>query len=49
MILKKQFGRTGHNSIRIIFDSYALSNATQAETNQILELSLSWKSLIIIN
>lgn len=40
MILKKQFGRTGHFSSRIIFGAYALSKATQEEADQILEILL---------
>jgi len=40
MIPKQSFGRTGHDSTRIIFGSYALSSASQAEADQILELLL---------
>ena len=42
MIHKQPFGRTGHDSTRIIFGSYALSNATQAEADRILELLLEY-------
>ena len=40
MISKMKFGRTGHDSTRIIFGGYALSKATQEEAEQILELLL---------
>ncbi len=36
------FGRTGHESSRIIFGAYALSKATQAEADQVLELLLQY-------
>ncbi|MHA2064631.1 MAG: aldo/keto reductase [Candidatus Thorarchaeota archaeon] len=36
MILKQEFGRTGHQSTRVIFGAYALSNATQAEADRTL-------------
>ncbi len=42
MIPKSQFGRTGHTSTRIIFGAYALSTATQAEANRILDMLLEW-------
>ena len=42
MISKKLFGRTGHESTRLIFGGYALSSATQAEADQVLELLLSY-------
>ena len=42
MIPKQQFGRTGHASTRIIFGGYALSNASQAEANRILEMLLEY-------
>ena len=42
MISKQPFGRTGHTSTRIIFGSYALSKATQAEADRILELLLEY-------
>ena len=42
MIPRIQFGRTGHASTRIIFGAYALSKATQAEANQILEILLEY-------
>ena len=42
MISKQAFGRTGHMSSRIIFGSYALSKATQAEADRILELLLTY-------
>jgi aryl-alcohol dehydrogenase-like predicted oxidoreductase len=40
MILRNQFGRTGHASTRIIFGAYALSKATQAEADRILYMLL---------
>lgn len=40
MILRNQFGRTGHASTRIIFGAYALSKATQAEADRILDMLL---------
>jgi|GEM_PF-38102 len=40
MILRNQFGRTGHASTRIIFGAYALSKATQAEADRILNMLL---------
>jgi predicted aldo/keto reductase-like oxidoreductase len=40
MIPRSQFGRTGHASTRIIFGSYALSKATQAEADRILAMLL---------
>lgn len=42
MIPKLPFGRTGHASTQIIFGSYALSNATQKEADQVLELLLEY-------
>lgn len=42
MIPKLHFGRTGHDSSRIIFGAYALSQATQAEADQVLELLLCY-------
>ena len=42
MISKQVFGRTGHSSTRIIFGSYALSQATQAEADDILDLLLKY-------
>ena len=38
MISKLFFGRTGHLSSRVIFGSYAISNATQAEADCTLDL-----------
>jgi aryl-alcohol dehydrogenase-like predicted oxidoreductase len=38
MIPKMKFGRTGHDSTRIIFGGYALSKATQEESDQVLKL-----------
>ncbi len=38
MIEKMPFGRTGHNSSRVIFGAAALGNVTQAEADQTLEL-----------
>lgn len=40
MIPKNGFGRTGHESSRIIFGGYALSAATQAEADRVLDLLL---------
>jgi len=42
MIAKQDFGRTGHESTRIIFGAYALSKAKQAEAGRILELLLEY-------
>jgi aryl-alcohol dehydrogenase-like predicted oxidoreductase len=42
MIPKQGLGRTGHKSTRIIFGSYALSDATQAEADRILDLLLEY-------
>jgi len=42
MISKQPFGRTGHASTRVIFGAYALSQATQAEADRILELLLDY-------
>ncbi|MHA2153437.1 MAG: aldo/keto reductase [Candidatus Thorarchaeota archaeon] len=42
MIPKQPFGRTGHDSTRIVFGSYALSNATQAEADSVFELLLEY-------
>jgi aryl-alcohol dehydrogenase-like predicted oxidoreductase len=42
MIPKIGFGRTGHESSRIIFGSYALSAATQAEADRVLDLLLQY-------
>ena len=42
MISKQPFGRTGHDSTRIIFGGYALSNATQGEADRALELLLEY-------
>jgi aryl-alcohol dehydrogenase-like predicted oxidoreductase len=40
MIPQQPFGRTGHTSTRMIFGAYALSQATQAEADRVLELLL---------
>ena len=40
MIPRLAFGRTGHKSTRAIFGSYALSSATQAEADRMLDLLL---------
>lgn len=40
MIARQLFGRTGHASSRIIFGAYALSNATEADAERILEILL---------
>ena len=42
MISKQPFGRTGHASTRVIFGAYALSKATQAEADGVLELLLEY-------
>lgn len=42
MIPKSQFGRTGHSSTRVIFGSWALCNATQAEADRILSTLLQY-------
>ena len=42
MIAKHEFGRTGHLSTRIIFGAAALSNVTQAEADQTLEVLLKY-------
>ena len=42
MISKQSFGRTGHPSTQIIFGAYALSNATQAEADNVLEILLKY-------
>jgi aryl-alcohol dehydrogenase-like predicted oxidoreductase len=42
MIPKAAFGRTGHVSSRVIFGAWALSNATQKEADQVLELLLEY-------
>ena len=40
MISTQAFGRTGHTSTRVVFGAYALSEATQAEADRVLELLL---------
>jgi aryl-alcohol dehydrogenase-like predicted oxidoreductase len=42
MIPKKSFGGTGYSSSRVIFGAYALSQATQAEADEVLELLLKY-------
>ncbi|MFX1377126.1 MAG: aldo/keto reductase [Promethearchaeota archaeon] len=42
MIAKQKFGKTEHLSTRIIFGGAALSNVTQAEANQTLEVLLKY-------
>ena len=42
MITRELFGRTGHASSQIIFGAWALSNATQAEAEQILGILLEY-------
>jgi aryl-alcohol dehydrogenase-like predicted oxidoreductase len=42
MFAKNPLGRTGHASTRLIFGSYALSQATQAEADRVLELLLAY-------
>jgi aryl-alcohol dehydrogenase-like predicted oxidoreductase len=41
MVTRQPFGRTGHTSSRLIFGSYALYRATQAEADRVLELLLA--------
>jgi predicted aldo/keto reductase-like oxidoreductase len=38
MIPRQEFGRTGHQSTRVIFGAYALNKATQTEADSILAL-----------
>ncbi|MEE8632285.1 MAG: aldo/keto reductase [Candidatus Bathyarchaeia archaeon] len=38
MISRQEFGRTGHQSTRVIFGAYALNKATQVEADSILAL-----------
>ncbi|MHA1219183.1 MAG: aldo/keto reductase [Candidatus Heimdallarchaeaceae archaeon] len=42
MIPKNMFGCTNHASSRIIFGAYALSNATQEETDDVLKMLLEY-------
>jgi len=42
MIPSLPFGRTGHMSTRVIFGAYALSKATQAEADRVLDLLLEY-------
>jgi len=42
MIPRQTFGRTGHESTRIIFGGYALSGATQTKADHILEMLLEY-------
>jgi diketogulonate reductase-like aldo/keto reductase len=42
MILRSLFGRTGHASTRVIFGSWALSKATQAEADRVLSMLLEY-------
>lgn len=42
MIQKLPFGRTGHQSSRVIFGAYALSAATQNEADEVLEVLLKY-------
>jgi len=42
MIPKQPFGRIGHQSTRLIFGSYALSQATQNEADSVLEILLEY-------
>jgi aryl-alcohol dehydrogenase-like predicted oxidoreductase len=41
MIPRTVFGRSGHASSRIIFGLYALSHASQAEADRVLEILLA--------
>jgi aryl-alcohol dehydrogenase-like predicted oxidoreductase len=42
MIPKQPFGRTGHLSTRAIFGAFALSRATQAQADRVLEILLEY-------
>ena len=42
MISKQPFGRTGHASTHILFGSYALSKATQADADHVLDILLGY-------
>lgn len=42
MITKQAFGRTGHLSSRILLGAAALGNVTQAETDEAMDLALSF-------
>jgi aryl-alcohol dehydrogenase-like predicted oxidoreductase len=42
MIPKHRFGHTGHSSTRIIFGAYALSQATQADADRVLDMLLEY-------
>jgi aryl-alcohol dehydrogenase-like predicted oxidoreductase len=42
MIPKQPFGRTGHMSTRTIFGAFALSRASQAQADRVLELLLEY-------
>ena len=42
MIPKASFGRNGYKSTRMIFGAYALSQATQKDADQILDLLLEY-------
>jgi aryl-alcohol dehydrogenase-like predicted oxidoreductase len=42
MISQQAFGRTGYASTRLLFGSYALNQATQAEADRVLDLLLEY-------
>jgi len=42
MILRNQFGKTGHLSTRVLFGGAALWNVTQADADRVLELLLKY-------
>jgi len=42
MIAKETFGRTGHQSTRVVFGGAALSKVTQEEADQVLEVLLEY-------
>ena len=42
MITKQVFGRTGHESTRVIFGGAALSEVTQEEADHVLEVLLRY-------
>ena len=42
MITKQVFGRTGHESTRVIFGGAALSEVTQEEADRVLDVLLRY-------
>lgn len=43
MITRQLFGNTGHNSSKVIFGGYALSNAIQSDADKVLDLLLKYE------